>query len=52
MAEVVSEGIHVVVFAVVIILGVELGVEEDVVEAVATGDAMYRACEALIMGVV
>jgi hypothetical protein len=28
-----------------------LGVEEDVVEAVAARDAMYRACEAFIMGV-
>ena len=52
MAEVVGEGLHVVVFAVAVVLRVQLGVGEDVVEAMAGGDAMYGACEAFVFGVV
>ena len=52
MAEVVGEGLHVMVFAVVVVLRVQLGVEEDVVKAVAAGGAMYGACEAFVFGVV
>ena len=52
MAEVIGKGLHMMVFAVVVVLRVQLGVEEDVVEAMSTGDAMYGAREAFVVGVV